>query len=306
MNSDELMAENVALREQIAENTRILNSIADAVCVADMEGKIIKHNTAAEPTLRMLGVGDVAVEWQQSSSFFHADGVTPLPGGQLPLARGLRGEIVDNAEIGVRGDPSSPLVWLQCTARPLFTSDNKQRGAVVIFRDVSERKRWERDMEQQLLREREKNDLLERMRRAMDELSTPILEVWTDVLAVPVIGIVDSSRASDMMSRVLEAVERKQCRYLIIDITGVDVIDTATADRFLKLVTAAEILGTRCFLTGARAVVAQTLASIGMDLRGLTTLRNLKHGLSECMRAMDAANRQPLLRDPSLTGQSRG
>jgi rsbT co-antagonist protein RsbR len=121
-----------------------------------------------------------------------------------------------------------------------------------------------------------------------------------------VIGIVDSARASDMMARVLEAVERKQCRFLIIDITGVDVIDTATADRFLKLVTAAEILGTQCFLTGARAGVAQTLASLGMDLKGLTTLRNLKHGIAECMRAMELMSRQSPLKDLSLAGHGRG
>ncbi|HZF52453.1 MAG TPA: STAS domain-containing protein [Polyangiaceae bacterium] len=306
MNVDELMSENAALREQVATNAKIMNSIVDAVIVADAQGKIVMSNAAAEPTLRLLGVENVAEEWKQSTSFFRSDGVTPLPGDELPLARAMRGENVDNMEIYVRGSGSEEGLWLQCNARPMYAEGNTLRGAVVIFRDVNERKRWERDMEQQLLREREKNDLLERMRRAMDELSTPILEVWTDVLAVPVIGIVDSERASDMMARVLEAVERKQCRFLIIDITGVDVIDTATADRFLKLVTAAEILGAQCFLTGARAVVAQTLASLGMDLKGITTLRNLKHGISECMRAMENAARHSPLKDFSNAGSGRG
>lgn len=145
------------------------------------------------------------------------------------------------------------------------------------------------------------------MSNAIQQLSTPILEVWDSVLAVPVIGVMDSSRASDMMARVLEAVEQRQCRFLIIDITGVEVIDTATADRFLKLVTAVEILGARCFLTGARAVVAHTLASLGMDLKGLTTLRTLKHGLGECIRALEEMARQPQLKDVLLTAAtSRG
>jgi len=175
--------------------------------------------------------------------------------------------------------------------------DGAERGAVLICRDISERKRWELEMERQLVREREKNELLERMKDAMQVLSTPILEVWDDVLAVPIIGVVDSMRAAEMMERVLAEVERKQCRYLIIDITGVDVVDTATADRFGKLVTAVEILGAQCFLTGARAVVAQTMASLGVELGRLTTFRTLKHALSECMRLSAAAAARPRLED---------
>lgn len=300
------MAENAALREQISANDKILNSINDAVVVANVEGKIIRYNASAEPVLKTLGVGDFTEEWRKATVIYRVDGVTPFPSDEFPMARALRGETVENVELCVRGPGSPEGSWLQCSSRPMLGDDNTPRGVVTIFREITERKRWERDIEEQLIREREKNDLLERMRRAMDELSTPILEVWTDVLAVPVIGVVDSSRASDMMARVLEAVERKQCRYLIIDITGVDVIDTATADRFLKLVTAAEILGAQCFLTGARAVVAQALASLGMDLKGITTLRNLKHALSECIRLMDQASRQLPVKDLSHAGQGRG
>jgi rsbT co-antagonist protein RsbR len=306
MKRGELLAENAALREQVDTNTRIMNSISDAVCVADETGRLIHTNAAAAPVLKLLGVRNVDEEWKASPSFFRADGTTPYVEDELPLARALRGETVDNEDLYVRQPGQTEGVWVQCSARPLYGPDNTQRGAVAIFRDVSERKRWERELERQLVREKEKNELLERMRSAIDELSTPILEVWDDVLAVPVIGIVDSRRAADMMERVLEAVERRQCRFLILDITGVDIVDTATADRFLKLVTAAEILGAQCLLTGARATVAATLASLGMDLKGLTTLRNLKHGLVECIRAMEHVSRKPALNELLPMGQRRG
>src|SRR6185369_339747 len=94
--------------------------------------------------------------------------------------------------------------------------------------------------------------------------------------------------------RLLQAVEEKQCRFVIIDITGVEVVDSATADRLLKLVSAVEILGARCVVTGARGAVAQTLVSLGVSLGPLVTLRNLKQGLMHCLRSLEDRARPPL------------
>lgn len=284
-----------------------IDGIADAVVVVDENGHFTHVNAAAEPFLRLsddIPEGDDG--WKAAAGIFRSDGITPYPPGEHPLVRALGGEVVDNEEVFVRMPNMTEGIWLHTSSRPVYTQDKLFRGAVVIFRDISERKRGEREMAQRLIREKERNDQLERMRLAIEQLSIPILEVWQDVLAVPVIGVVDSTRAAEMMERVLEAVERKQCRFLIIDITGVDVIDTGTADRFLKLITAAEILGARCLLTGARAVVAQTLASLGMDLKGVAALRTLRHALSECIRAMEPTAQRPQLGDSMLAArQSR-
>jgi rsbT co-antagonist protein RsbR len=286
-----------------------LDGIADGVLVADETGRFTHVNAAAQPFMKLSEEPDPSTEWRKASGFFRSDGVTPYPPEEHPIARAMRGESVDNEVIFLRTSRMTEGMWLHTSARPVYTEDKVFRGAVGIFRDISEQRRWQQEMAQQLVREREKNDLLERMRSAIEQLSTPILEVWDEVLAVPVIGVVDSTRAADMMERVLEAVERKQCRFLIIDITGVDVIDTGTADRFLKLVAAVELLGARCFLTGVRAAVAQTLVSLGMDLKGLTALRTLRHALIECIRAMDQPAPRPQLpqlKDGALrTGPSR-
>ena len=303
MPETDLTVENASLREEVATTKLILDGIADAVMVANEKGEIVHVNATAIA----FSSETEAHEWKNANTVFRSDGVTPCPVDDFPLSRALRGETLHNEELIIRRPKFPGDTWIQCDARPFYGKDGKLSGAVTMFRNITERKTYEQQMERQLVREKEKNELLERMRTAIEQLSTPILEVWDDVLAIPVIGVVDSSRAADMMARVLEAVERKQCRFLIIDITGVDVIDTATADRFMKLVTAVEILGARCFLTGARAVVAQTLASLGMDLKGLTTLRTMKHGLAECIRAMDQVARQPQLKDLLLkAGQSRG
>ena len=106
------------------------------------------------------------------------------------------------------------------------------------------------------------------------------------MLALPVIGVVDSRRSVDIMERLLTEVTERQARFVILDITGVDVVDTRTADHFIKVIKAAELLGTTCIVTGIRPAVAQTLVQIGVDLSQVITLRNLQDGLRECLRRM--------------------
>jgi anti-anti-sigma regulatory factor len=129
-------------------------------------------------------------------------------------------------------------------------------------------------------------DTIQRQQFAIEELSTPILQLWDDVLALPVIGTVDTRRSADIMERLLTEVTQRQARYVILDITGVEVVDTRTADHFIKVIKAAELLGATCLLTGIRPAVAQTLVDLGIDLSSMATLRNLKEGLKHCLELM--------------------
>jgi rsbT co-antagonist protein RsbR len=154
--------------------------------------------------------------------------------------------------------------------------------------DVTERKQLEAELHtrnQQLAESEETNTgLIVRLRHAVDELSNPILEVWDGVLAMPVIGVVDSHRTADMVQRLLGEVIRTQAGFVIVDLTGVDVVDTKTADHLMRLMRKVEVVGARCVLTGIRPAVAETLVDLGVDFGRLSTLRNLKHGLREALR----------------------
>ena len=147
-----------------------------------------------------------------------------------------------------------------------------------------------------LASESEKTELIARLRMAVQELSTPILELWEDVLALPVIGVVDSRRSAEMMERLLDEIVRSQSRFVIIDLTGVEVIDTSTADHFMKLVKAVGLIGARCVLTGIRPAVAQTLVDLDVNFGTLETLRNLKYGLRYCLRWLDAEDAERTVR----------
>ena len=133
-------------------------------------------------------------------------------------------------------------------------------------------------------RDAENQELIRRLRTAVDQLSSPVLELWDDVLALPVIGVVDSERAATMVERLLDEVARGGARYVLVDLTGVDVVDTGTADRILKLAQAVKLLGADCMLTGVQPLVAQTLVDLGAEFGGIATLRNLKQGLLHALQ----------------------
>lgn len=127
---------------------------------------------------------------------------------------------------------------------------------------------------------------IETQAAAIRELSTPIMDIWEDVLLLPIVGVLDTRRSADVMSNLLDAVCQKQCKYVILDITGVEVVDTSTADYLIKVVRALGMLGSRCVLTGLSPAVAQTLVQIGADLSEVTTLRSLREGLRHCLTSI--------------------
>jgi len=131
----------------------------------------------------------------------------------------------------------------------------------------------------------EKLATIEHQQNAMRELSSPLIEVWAGVLCLPVVGIVDTQRSAEMSAALLDAVVGRQVRVAIVDLTGVDVIDTKTADHFLKMTRAVRLLGAECVLTGIKPAVAQTLVHIGVDLTAITTLRSLRDALQRHLAA---------------------
>jgi rsbT co-antagonist protein RsbR len=117
------------------------------------------------------------------------------------------------------------------------------------------------------------------LREAIQELSTPIIPLYIGVLAVPLVGRVDSQRAQVLTEALLEAIAREQAEIVLLDITGVAVVDTNVANHLIQTARAAALLGSQVVLVGISAEVAQTLVQLGLDLGQLVTLSNLQSGL---------------------------
>jgi rsbT co-antagonist protein RsbR len=122
---------------------------------------------------------------------------------------------------------------------------------------------------------------------AIRELSTPILQIWRDVILLPLVGRIDETRSADISRELLAQIAQTQTNQVIIDVTGIEFVDERTADHLLRLVRSAKLLGARCVVTGVNAAVAQTFVQMGADLSGLRTLRTLENGLLDCVGYSD-------------------
>ena len=141
------------------------------------------------------------------------------------------------------------------------------------------------ELSQSQLRELQKSyQDVARLADTVRQLSSPVIQVWEDVLVLPLVGAIDSRRAMRIMEDLLTGITRYQAEQVIIDITGVPVIDTSVANYLLQTIKAASLLGARCMLVGISAEMAQTIVGLGLDLRDITTYSNLRAGIQAALQ----------------------
>jgi rsbT co-antagonist protein RsbR len=128
-----------------------------------------------------------------------------------------------------------------------------------------------------------------RQQQEMLELSTPVVELWAGILALPLIGTLDSARTQIVMQNLLEAVVAKGADLAIIDITGVPTVDTLVAQHLLKTVAAARLMGAECIISGIRPQIAQTIIHLGVDLGSVITKANLADAFRLALRKKNLA-----------------
>ena len=119
---------------------------------------------------------------------------------------------------------------------------------------------------------------------AMMELSTPVVRLWDGVIAVPLVGTLDSARTQLVMEKLLDTLVAAEASHAVIDITGVPTVDTEVAQHLLKTVSAARLLGAECTISGIRPQVAQTIVSLGIEFGGIATKATLADALALALR----------------------
>ena len=134
---------------------------------------------------------------------------------------------------------------------------------------------------------RAREELISGQAEQLLELSTPVVKLWEGVVAVPLVGTLDSARAQVVMERLLQTLVDTGSPYAIIDITGVPAVDTQVAQHILKTVVAARLMGADCIISGIRPQIAQTIVALGIEFGDIATKASLADALRHVLRQTD-------------------
>jgi ABC-type sugar transport system substrate-binding protein len=237
-------------------NDRLLLGVVAALEAAGLAGKVLVGGVDAQPQV---------LEAVHRGRICATASLSPRRIGWLvaeTLLRAARGEALPP-------EVSSPV--------ELITSENL---VSVLFEDT----RFLPDMVRDLIetseaQQRLQQEMIAAQERALRELSTPIIPISDDILVLPLVGSLDERRAAEVMERALARVGAGRARILLVDITGVPVVDTTVAHRLVQMARAVELLGAQVILVGIAPEIAQTIVQLGVDLSTITTRSTLQVGL---------------------------
>ena len=134
---------------------------------------------------------------------------------------------------------------------------------------------------------RQTNCIIAEQHDSLMQMSTPVTEVWNDILMLPIVGIIDSKRAQDIMTAVLHKIADTHSRCLILDISGVAVVDTAVANHLIKITKATRLMGCTCTISGVSPAIAQTIVELGINVGDIRTTATLKDALRDAFNDLN-------------------
>jgi PAS domain S-box-containing protein len=171
--------------------------------------------------------------------------------------------------------------WLHWINRPLRDADGNVVETHAVGLDVTDRKHAEEHAQRS---EELREQLVQAQEQAIRELSTPLIPIADEVLALPLVGRMDDKRAQMVLETLLEGVVSMAAETVLLDVTGIAVIDTHVAEALARAAQAVKLLGARVVLTGIQPHVAQTLVTMGIDMQGVLAVRSLKEGIAWAMK----------------------
>ncbi|NTU77887.1 MAG: PAS domain S-box protein [Chloroflexales bacterium] len=258
----------VAELEQSEQGLRVFKQIAeslpDGVVIISLEGRIT-HSNAAWVRMSAYADGGVGIALAETVIEEERDRL-PLVIEQLMTQGTWRG---DWTYLRADGETFPG----QVSAFVIRDDEGQPQAIAGIVRDLSEQRQAEE--ERVALQEQ----VIDAQRAALREVSTPLIPLADDVVVMPLVGAIDSARAQQIMEVLLEGIAQYQADTVLLDISGVRVVDTQVADALLRAARAVQLLGAQIILTGISADVAQTIVHLGADMGRIMTRANLQEGL---------------------------
>jgi rsbT co-antagonist protein RsbR len=239
----------------------------DMLCIATFDtAEFIQVN---ENWMRLTGFTEAELQAQPFVALVHPDDVQSTYAAAASLSEGKH--VVSFVNRYCCKDGSYR--WIEW----LSISIPSEGLIYAAARDVTERKLFDDAL-------REQEEQVRRLNQTIHELSTPLIPLADQVVLMPLIGHIDSARCQQVMEVLLAAIPEHRARMVLIDITGVPIVDTAIADALLRTAQAARLLGAQVILTGVRPEVAQSLVSLGVDMNPLVIRRSVQDGIQYALK----------------------
>jgi len=246
----------------------LVDNASDGIIVADPNSQIVYANAAMAAML-----GYPSLTGMDAMQIVHPDSLSQLS----VLTRSvLQGTKVNQEFRYCHRDGST--VVMNTSGIAIFNEQGQPIAFASINRDLSEQLYLEEQ------RRRMQEQIIEAQQALLRELSTPLLPIADQVIAMPIVGSIDSNRAMQIMETLLEGVARFAAQTAILDIIGVQIVDTQVAGALIRAAQAAKLLGAQVIITGISPEVAQTLVSIGTELTGMVSKPNLQEGIAFALR----------------------
>jgi rsbT co-antagonist protein RsbR len=195
------------------------------------------------------------------------------------------GQPIENEELLTQQDGSIRVIWTR--KFPLRNERGEAIGICAIITDITDFRRRQEQVAALEAEIRSQIEIIQGQNAMLDELSVPVIQIWEDILLLPLVGAIESRRAAQVMENLLESVGRTSAQIVIIDITGVPVVDTSVASYLIRAVQATQLLGCQSILVGISPEIAQTLVGLGVDFSRITTRATLQNGLEYGLKRLN-------------------
>jgi len=253
----------------------VMNTLPDFVYAKDLNSEFIVANESIAKSMGIsgpesaIGKSDFDFYPQELAQKYYDDEQKFLKSGKQSLT--LEQDRLDT----VTGEKGTIL-----TSKMIFRDeDGEVAGLIGIGRDITELKRAQEALKEQL-------ELNQSQREVLEELSTPIIPITDHIIVMPLIGAIDTARARNIMRSLLAGITQHNAKVIILDITGVPLVDTGVADHLNRTIQAARLKGSETIVTGISDAVAETIVDLGIDWSNLDTVHDLQSGLKIALRRL--------------------
>ncbi|MFW9996462.1 MAG: PAS domain-containing protein, partial [Candidatus Odinarchaeota archaeon] len=259
------MTETRDIEGILFEHQILFDSVPVMIWYKDTENNLIKVNKLAAAASNLkpedLNGKSCHVVYPEEADGYYQDDLEVINSGKPKLG------IIEHL-VTASGEKR----WVKTNKLPYLDKKGNIKGVIVIAIDITELKNRE--------------DIIQKQTQEISELSTPVMEVLEGVVAVSLIGTLDSQRTQQFMEALLNNIVKTKAEVALVDITGVPMVDTQTAQHLVETVMAGKLVGAKVILTGIRPVIAQTLVHLGIDLSAITTCSSLAAGLKTALNIL--------------------